>query len=337
MKRLTKNVIAVFAILAVLMSFSSCEKENIPDPATSETLCTEDNRFTELDYFLESEIESILDIEYAQALDYQGTLDTLLLDIYMPKLSEDPLEKRPFVLQMFGGGFVAGNKTMMRPDCMELAKRGFVCASINYRLEDPQALNEGKAIYRAQQDAHAAMRWIVENADTYGIDTDWLFAGGQSAGAITAAYLHYASQDDWNTMNSTLINELGSISTSGNDLTNTFNIKGIIMNWGAVRMDDVSPTEMIPMIAFHGEDDPIVNIDISALGSGGSRWLHNELVANGVCSDLTVAPGAGHSPPVLISPEFRMSKASCFFRSLFCDDCISVYVEENVEADCCCK
>jgi hypothetical protein len=29
-----------------------------------------------------------------------------------------------------------------------------------------------------------------------------------------------------------------------------------------------------------------------------------------------------------------MSKASCFFKSVFCDDCNSVYVEEVVAADC---
>ena len=159
--------------------------------------CTDDDRFTEVNYFQDSQIDTILDLEYAQAYDFQDSLNILLLDIYMPKPSEDALAKRPFVLQMFGGGFVAGNKNQMRGDCMELAKKGFVCASINYRLGDVAG---GRGIYRAQQDAHAAMRWLVANADTYGIDTNWLFAGGISAGAITAGYLHYASQDDWNTI-----------------------------------------------------------------------------------------------------------------------------------------
>jgi acetyl esterase/lipase len=249
----------------------------------------------------------------------------------MPSQSEDSLDKRPFVIQMFGGGFVAGDKVMMGPDCMELARKGFVCASINYRLGDVAG---GRAIYRAQQDAHAAMRWIVANADTFGIDTNWMFAGGQSAGAIAANYLHYASQADWNMVDSTLVDSLGSLETSGNALTNTFKLRGIINNWGSVRIDDVSPPEMIPMIAFHGEEDPIVPIDSIALGSGGSRWIYNQLVANSVCSDLTVAPGAGHSPPILIAPSFRMPKASCFFKSIFCNVCSSVYETQNVPANC---
>ena len=32
--------------------------------------CTNDNRFTEVDFLEDSQIESILDLEYAQAFDY---------------------------------------------------------------------------------------------------------------------------------------------------------------------------------------------------------------------------------------------------------------------------
>lgn len=328
--------IRIMATLGLYSFFVGCSDDGNSEATeytsiTNSTFCTDDNRFTEVDYFQDSKIEVIEDLEYAEALDYEGVLTTLLLDIYMPDPSIDPLDKRPFVLQMFGGGFVAGDKSLMRGDCMALARKGFVCASINYRLGD---LPEGRAIYRAQQDAHAAMRWIVANADTYRIDTNWLFAGGQSAGAITAGNLHYSGQEDWNSENPSLVDLLGPLDTSGNDLTSTFNIRGLFMSWGAVRIADVSPAEMIPMIAFHGEEDPIVNIDSTPFGSGGSRWLHNNLAENNVCSDLTVAPGAGHSPPVLFPPNFRMSKASCFSKSLFCQECETVYVEEVIEANC---
>ena len=179
--------------------------------------CTNNNRFTEVEFFQDSQIDTILNLEYARANDFQDSLNSLLLDIYMPKLVEDSLQKRPIALQMFGGSFVAGDKRQMRGDCIELAKKGFVCASINYRLGDVP-----RAIYRAQQDAHAAMRWIVANADTYGIDTSWLFVGGISAGAITAGYLQYTSQEDWNREEPGFIDLLGRIDTSGNDLTSTF-------------------------------------------------------------------------------------------------------------------
>ncbi len=328
---LSIRVLFFFGLFPFLTGCSENDAGTIEPTPVTPIFCTADNRFTEVNYFEDSEIKVIEDIEYAQAPDSEGILTTLLLDIYMPDSLVDSLEKRPFVLQLFGGGFVAGNKNMMRGDCMALARKGFVCASINYRLGD---LPEGRAIYRAQQDAHAAMRWIVANADTYGIDTNWLFAGGQSAGAITAANLHYAGQEDWNVVNPSLIDLLGSLNTSGNNLTTTFTLKGLFMSWGAVRIEDVSPAEMIPMIAFHGDEDPIVNIDSTALGSGGSRWLHNALVENNVCSDLTVAPEAGHSPPVLFAPNFRMSKASCFSKSLFCEECNTVYTEEVIEANC---
>ena len=59
------------------------------------------------------------------------------------------------------------------------------------------------------------------------------------------------------------------------------------------------------------------------------------LVAQGTCSDLTVDPNGGHG--VYDNPEgakFRVQKTSCFFKSSFCEDCSSVYVEEAIPANC---
>ena len=40
-------------------------------------------------------------------------------------------------------------------------------------------------MYAAQRDAKAALRWMVANASTYGINPDYITVGGASAGAIT--------------------------------------------------------------------------------------------------------------------------------------------------------
>ena len=57
------------------------------------------------------------------------------MDIYMP--DGDTVTNRPFILYMHGGSFSAGTKNMT--DCVDfctsMAKRGYVSASINYRLE----------------------------------------------------------------------------------------------------------------------------------------------------------------------------------------------------------
>ncbi|MCQ2307587.1 MAG: alpha/beta hydrolase [Bacteroidales bacterium] len=55
----------------------------------------------------------------------------------------------------------------------------------------PFKRNIKRAGYAAIQDAHAAMRYLVENQSVYGIDTSMMFVGGTSAGATTALHLAF--------------------------------------------------------------------------------------------------------------------------------------------------
>lgn len=74
----------------------------------------------------------------------------------------------------------------MEDYCIGLARRGFVAATIDYRKGWDSSIptEQVKAGYRVQQDANAALRFAVENADLVNIDTNWMFIGGQSAGSI---------------------------------------------------------------------------------------------------------------------------------------------------------
>jgi len=98
--------------------------------------CTPDNRFTEVDYFSSEQIDSVTNLTYASFLDNQGNQQDLLIDFYFPGFIEDSLPKRPFILLIHGGGFFVGNKGLMRDKCYEFAKKGFVAATMNYRLGD---------------------------------------------------------------------------------------------------------------------------------------------------------------------------------------------------------
>jgi hypothetical protein len=136
---------------------------------------------------------------------------------------------------------------------------------------------------------------------------------------------------------------LGNIPQSGNNLTHTFRIRGIYNNWGAVPKNFMQPAEMVPTISFHGEADPTVPVD-SSLGIDcvsppllyGSRAMHQALVQNGVCADLTVKPGAGHGVYNATNPlkVFRVARASCFFKSIFCNTCANFYSTDSVAAQC---
>ena len=221
--------------------------------------------------------------------------------------------------------------------CKEFAKRGFVAATISYRLGfDPNILGDhAVAVYRAQQDANAALRYTLENADAFKIDPSWIFMGGSSAGSITSLMTAYGSQKEWNQFFPTLEAKLGPLNSSGNNFKHPFSIKAIFNNWGAVSPLVIKPEELIPMISFHGELDKIVSIDISPYTGFGSRKLHNMLNEQGICNDFTIDPKGGHG--IYRTKEgavFRVDRAACFFKSLFCDTCSNFLSREMVSANC---
>ncbi len=88
----------------------------------------------------------------------------------------------------------ATNKTSAIPR-RDVISPSYVVASINYRLGfKPLAPDVDRAGYRALQDAHAAVCYLMENADEFSIDTTRIFAAGTSAGAITALNLAFMQE-----------------------------------------------------------------------------------------------------------------------------------------------
>ena len=308
--------------------------------------CTTDSRYTEVAYFDTTQLTVGANIQYGIATNYLGNPDTLLMDLYYPNLGIDLSPKRPFVMLAHGGGFSSGNKQAgdIKDLCIHLAMRGFVCASINYRLgHDFSEYGQYKARYRAIQDANAALRFVVNNANAVRIDTSWLFVGGQSAGSLIALGMVYADQSELDSI-SLLYNaiatsvELGNLYASGNNLNNTYTIKGVFNNWGGAVESEIDMDEMLPTIAFHGALDTTVQIDSDTTFAhytlNGSRALHNVLIANNICSELTVDTTGGHGIYRNASSVFRAQRASCFFKSVFCNNCTNFYTTDSIPANC---
>ena len=89
------------------------------------------------------------------------------------------------------------------------------------------------------------------------------------------------------------------------------------------------------MISFHRELDPTVSKDIGQGGLYGSRAFHNELVNNGVCSDLSIDEDGGHGVYLFQQGAiFRAAKTACFFKSVFCDDCVTESTTDSIPANC---
>lgn len=328
-----RNTITIFIIL--IFAFSA-----------NAQLCTNNSRFTNDPCFNDAQISSQLNVTFANAVDWQGNTVDLKLDAYYPTLSIDTLPLRPLILMVHGGGLIGGDKINYARVCKEFAKRGFVAVTINYRLGlncNTDTISEEKAKYRVQQDINAAFRFVSANALPLRVDTSWMFIGGGSAGSVASLGVVYISQSEWNTFTPSLQPLLGNLNSSGNNLTNTFTIKGVFNDWGAMLKSSMQPSEMLPMVSFHGEADSTVAID-STFGGGcihveksyGSRAMHNLLIENGVCSDLSVKIGGGHGvyQDSIWGTPFRVGRAACFFKSIFCNNCNSFYQTDSIPAYC---
>lgn len=104
----------------------------------------------------------------------------LKLDLYRPNERGVAL---PTIVCIHGGGWAKGDRGSMTNLAQALAARGFVTATISYRLS-------GEAKFPAAiQDCKAAVRWLRANADRYGIDPDQIGVTGLSAGGHLAALL----------------------------------------------------------------------------------------------------------------------------------------------------
>jgi acetyl esterase/lipase len=129
-----------------------------------------------------ADVEFTRDVVYGKAGDVE-----LKLNIARPKDAKAPL---PLVLFIHGGGWVAGDRSGHDAQTWDFAKRGYVAATVGYRLTDV-------AKWPAQvNDVKCAVRFLRANATKYGIDPDHIGAVGFSAGAHLAMMLAVADKND---------------------------------------------------------------------------------------------------------------------------------------------
>src|SRR5689334_17551363 len=118
---------------------------------------------------------------FERALEFAKPADqSLQLNLARPRAGTGPF---PLVLCIHGGGFRAGSREEYNGLCLTLAQRGFIAATMDYRLapkfQFPAAVHDCKA----------AVRWMRANAPRWHGDPSRFGVTGSSAGGHLVQFL----------------------------------------------------------------------------------------------------------------------------------------------------
>ncbi len=233
------------------------------------------------------------DIDYANA---HGA--RLQMDVARPR-GDGPF---PTIVMIHGGGFRGGNRQSYVPMAVRLAERGFVAATITYRLS-PKYQFPAPVF-----DTKSAVRFLRANAGRFHIDADNIGAMGGSAGGHLALMLGLTGgvaslegegpNPEQSSRIKCVVNYYGPadftrIYDKGGDAAQVLpqflggsgktaqraHIQASPLNW-------ISPDDP-PVLTIHGTKDPLVPYEHGV-------WITERLIANGVEAELATMSGAGH-------------------------------------------
>jgi hypothetical protein len=201
---------------------------------------------------------------------------------------------------MHGGSLVSGNRNEMAPECIDFARRGYVAATIDYRIgiESPENVTTIlEALLRGVQDTKAAVRFFRAHAAEYRIDTSKIFLEGSSAGSMIA--VHYAYWNESEIPMGVNQTQWGDIEGTSGNPGHSSAISGIINYAGAI----VNPTWVnageAAIASIDGLSDTIVPQD-SGVSTNFSITLYGGIAIERIATRLGIYnqglyfPGQGH-------------------------------------------
>jgi para-nitrobenzyl esterase len=259
-------------------------------------------------------VDSFTNIVYTTSA---GGNTTETMDIYQP--SGDTACLRHLIIWAHGGAFFQGSKNDadMEFFCRRFAQRGYVCASINYRLASSIVLLYDstqifKYAYEAVSDFKAAIRYFYKSAASgnhWNIDTNAIFIAGSSAGAIAADFI--ASLDSLSQLSTpfqTEVTNQGGIDGNSGNAGYSQRINAVGSLAGAVVSTSWITSRTPPTVFCQGTADGTVPYDcglaltqytgglyptINFCGSGAMKPAMDSVH---VMNSLLPFPGSGHVP-----------------------------------------
>lgn len=135
------------------------------------------------------------DIELKSDIAYKTVAgQSISLDLYGVKGKH--YDQAPLAVFIHGGGYVGGDKrtVLVHADVFLplLREHGYRVASLNYRLCTPK----GPKLIDCSTDCKDALRFLVKNSATYGIDATHIATMGSSAGGSLSLLMPLTRDDD---------------------------------------------------------------------------------------------------------------------------------------------
>lgn len=268
------------------------------------------------------DVELVRDVEF-------GTGGGRPLRLHLLRPKAPPKETMPVVVYVYGGAWRAGSREAGIGPLASLARKGYLGASIEYRLSQ-------EAVFPAQiEDCKCAVRFLRAKAKEYHLDPEQIGVWGPSAGGHLAALLGtsggvkelegtggspgYSSRVqavvDWFGPTDFLkMDAAGSpMKHDAPDSPESRLIGGAIQE-KREKVARANPITYVskddpPFLIMHGDRDPLVPFNQSEL-------LHEALKKAGVEVAFHPVRGAGHGGPGFNTPEVREQVESFFDRHL---------------------
>ncbi|MFK7972795.1 MAG: T9SS type A sorting domain-containing protein [Bacteroidia bacterium] len=227
----------------------------------------------------------------------------------------DQATKRPLVILAFGGAFVFGARQSgdIVSLCTYLAEHGYATAAIDYRLTPGLLLGgnprEGTmAVLKATHDMKAAVRFFradAAGANQFKIDTDHIFIGGVSAGAVASTHAAYlkslADLPPYLEASDTV--GIGGIEGLSGSQGFSSEVSGVINLCGAIGDTAWMEAGGAPLISMHGDEDgtvPYATDTVRLFGIdlplSGSETMDIRAKNLGISSQFYTFTGADHVP-----------------------------------------
>ena len=252
----------------------------------------------------------ITGMTYARVPSWYGfTKEDLKMDLVMPKNATGHAPM-PAVLWLCGGAFCVVDRSVWMPQMIDLARRGYVVASANYRTSNavpfPAPL----------QDVKAAIRFLRANAAEFCIDPDRIAVMGESAGGtmaslagVTAGMTEYEVGENLDTSSGVQavvdfygLTDMSTMPDHSEDAN--------VADWtmaaflGGVTPEKLDRTSAVnyvtedtpPFMILHGSADITVAM-------ANSENLYNRLTDCGVPTEFYVLEGAAHGDDMFYQPQ----------------------------------